>query len=622
MVAKKTNKTKKVAKANSNIDNLSAMNIPGLPKGADEKLKKIKKHVESFKDKVVEKFEDYILGISLLPPKKEALPEGLISDSDLEGKKEPINVLILIDDNDSKMSKGELKEKLSGVIKTIGTSVNKEIVPIVMLVTELWQSSYDAKYEYNKMIAMSAHIYDKGMLAAIKISEIHKEMVAQKFEKYLVSYVLGGSIVQGKATPESDIDVFLVIDDTDVKKMTRAELRDKLRAIALGMGMEAGKMTGIMNKINIQVYILTDFWDYIKEASPVIMTFLRDGVPFFDRGTFMPWKQLLKMGKIKPSNEAIDMYMHSGTQLLDRVNGKLREIGCEDFFWSTLTPSQAAIMMYGLPPPTPKESPSVMRDIFVKKEKILEEKYVKILENIIKTRKDIEHGTKKVVTGAEIDKLNKDAKDYLERLKQLFKDVQNRKQNDETTHIFNSIISVVRDILRLENVESVTVKDYVSLFKKNVVEKGKVPENIFVALEDVEKYRKEVEAGKFVAAELTILKKKSQEVMRFLVDYIQRKRYSDLEKIKVRVKVGDVFGEAIVMGNNVYFIKDVREPENDIQVAKLSDDGTIKGLKDCKVEAFEKALVKSPMAERVTVGNKFFDTLKLVFGEEVEILLN
>src|SRR3989344_1279262 len=113
------------------------------------------------------------------------------------------------------------------------------------------------------------------MLAAIKIAEIHKTMVLKKFEKYIVSYVLAGSLVQGKATASSDIDVWIVIDDTDVKKMTRAELKDKLRAIIISMGVEAGDITGIKNKLNIQVYILTDFWDSLKEANPIIFTLLR-----------------------------------------------------------------------------------------------------------------------------------------------------------------------------------------------------------------------------------------------------------------------------------------------------------------------------------------------------------
>src|SRR5690606_20265345 len=130
-----------------------------------------------------------------------------------------------------------------------------------------------------------------------------------------------------------------------------------------------------------------------------IFTFLRDGVPFYDRGIFMPWKQLLKMGKIRPSTEAIDMFMQTGEQALSRVNLKLKDIATEDFFWGIHTPTQAALMLYGIPPPTPKETCELLRDVFVKKEKLLEEEYVKILENVIKVRKDIEHGTKTEVSG-------------------------------------------------------------------------------------------------------------------------------------------------------------------------------------------------------------------------------
>ncbi|MCX6707192.1 MAG: nucleotidyltransferase domain-containing protein, partial [Candidatus Woesearchaeota archaeon] len=273
-----------------------------LPKDVQEKLKKIKEKLDDFQKQATKKFDKYIMGIALLPPPKPQQGEPVDKDK--------ISVLVLVDDSDSqKMSKFELKDKLTAIIAKIAQDIDKNIVPQTLILSELWQSCYDAKYDLLQLIAMSAPIFDTGMLAAIKIAEIHKTMVLKKFEKYIVSYVLAGSLVQGRATKSSDIDVFVVIDDTDVKRMTRAELKDKLRAIIIGMGVEAGEMTGIRNKINIQVYILTDFWDSIKEANPIIFTFLRDGVPFYDRGIFMPWKQLLKMGKVKPSMEAIEMYM-------------------------------------------------------------------------------------------------------------------------------------------------------------------------------------------------------------------------------------------------------------------------------------------------------------------------
>jgi len=307
-----------------------------LPLEVQEKLRGIKTKLDSFQKQILEKFGKYIAGITLLPPKSamqqmnQPLAPGEQPKPPVipEEEKDKINILVLVDDSDSsKMPKSELKEKLTTIIAETAKAIDPNMTTETVILSELWQSCYDGKYDTTGLIAMGAPVYDLGMLSAIKISEIHKSMVLKKFEKYILAYVLAGSLVQGRATPTSDIDVWIVIDDTDVKKMTRAELKDKLRAIIIGMGAEAGELIGVRNKINIQVYILTDFWDSLREANPVIFTLLRDGVPFYDRGIFMPWKQLLKMGKIKPSAEAIDMFLGSGEQVIRRVKSKLNEIG-------------------------------------------------------------------------------------------------------------------------------------------------------------------------------------------------------------------------------------------------------------------------------------------------------
>ncbi|MEK6939243.1 MAG: nucleotidyltransferase domain-containing protein, partial [Nanoarchaeota archaeon] len=395
-------------------------NMPATPPEMEKKLKAIKDKLDKFKDKVLDKFGDYIVGITLLPPEKPQkegeAKEGEQKAEKKEGDENKINVMVVVDDTTSqKMTKDELFNKFSSAVKQIGEEVDKDITPQCALLTDIWQNCYDAKYDLNRLISMSAPLHDTGMLAAIKIAEIHKSMVIKKFEKYILSYVLAGSLTQGKATPTSDIDVWIVIDDTDVKKMSRIELKDKLRAIIIGMGAEAGEITGIKNKLNIQVYILTDFWESLKEANPIIFTLLRDGVPFYDRGIFMPWKQLLRMGRIKPSREAIDLFMSTGEQSISRVKGRLKEMGMEDTYYAILTPSQAAIMLYGLPPPTPRETPDVLEEIFVKKEKMLEAEYVKILRNNVDIRKKIEHGDKKELTGTELDKLITDAEKFLKR---------------------------------------------------------------------------------------------------------------------------------------------------------------------------------------------------------------
>lgn len=585
--------------------------LPEIPDETKKKLEAIKVKLDKYKDKVLEKFEEYILGISLLPPSKD------------DESKEKINILLLIDDADSqKMGKEELRDKLSGIMTDMAQKVDASLNPEVLLLSELWQNCYDAKYELLQIIANSAPIYDRGMLAAIKISEIHKTMVLKKFEKYIVSYVLAGSLVQGKATPESDIDVFLVIDDTDVKKMTRAELKDKLRAIIIGMGIDAGKMTGIENKINIQIYIMTDFWENIKEANPVIFTFLRDGIPLYDRGIFMPWKQLLQMGRIKPSPEAIDMFMHTGDQMLERVKLKMKEIGTEDFFWSTLTPSQAALMMYGLPPPTPKETPEVLRDIFVKKEKILEEKYVKIMEKILKTRKDIEHGTKKDVSGKELDELYKDSHEYLTRMKKLFSDIEAKKQAEEINKNYEDITITAKNLLELEGAKEVNSENLSAQFKKKLVDTGKLTSTELDQLKETIKLKKDLEKGKHTKAETINTTKNSRVLMRTMVEQIQRLRSREMEKARIRVKYGNKYGEVLVLKDKIFIIRDIDKPDEEIQSAKMHSTGKLENIKESNLQELEAEITKAEIPERKYLKPEFFDELRSIFGKNVELLIN
>ncbi len=616
-----------------------------LPKEAQQRLKEIKKSLDSFKEQLLKKFDKYVIGLALLPPQlspqqvaalppevQDAVQQKPAQHITMQAKqpvqapepqKDLINVIVLVDDNDSKkMTKQELKEKLSAIISQIASDVDRKIAVQTVILSELWQSCYDGKYDLLRLVAYSAPFYDTGMIAAIKISEIHKEMVLKKFERYIVSYVLAGSLIQGRATSKSDIDVFIVVDDTDVKRMTRAELKDKLRAIIIGMGIEAGEATGIKNKLNIQVYILTDFWDSVKEANPIIFTFLRDGVPLYDRGTFMPWKQLLQMGRIRPSSEAIDLYMSSGDQLISRVKFKLKEIGMEDTFWAILTPTQAAIMLYGVPPPTPKETPDIMREIFVRKEKLIEEEYVKILERNIKMRKDLEHGDKKELSGAEVDALLADSEKYLKRLDKLFKEIEKIKEEESVAQIYDNVVTIIRDVLRLEGIGKASDLELIKIFEDELISKGKIPAKFLRILNGIIKAKSDYDSGKLTKPEVDRVKKDSSELTKFLIEHIQRKRGRELEKAKIRVKHGNRYGEVMLIGDDVFIIHDVDHEEKEISQGKLSESGSITGIHRSSLEELEKVLAKTEIPPKVFIKEKIFEDLKSIFGKDVEILVN
>ncbi|MBW2981458.1 hypothetical protein KY343_01130 [Candidatus Woesearchaeota archaeon] len=586
---------------------------PKIPKEVQEKLKQIKAKLDKFSKKVIEKFDKYIMGVSLLPPPKPK--EGEKAD------KNRIDVLVLIDDTEpTKMTKGELREKLSKIIDEIAKETDPNIKQDTVLLSEVWQSCYDGKYDLLRLIALGAPIYDGGMLGTIKLAEVHKSMVLKKFEKYIVSYVLAGSVVQGKPNP-NDIDVYMVIDDTDVKKMTRAELKDKLRAIIIGMGIEAGEITGVKGKLHVQVYILTDFWDSLKEANPVILTFLRDGVPFHDRGIFMAWKQLLRMGKIKPSSEAIDMFMGSGEQMITRVRNKIKDIGMEDIYYAILTPSQAAIMLYGFPPPTPRETPLVLSDIFVKKEKIMEKKFVDILQNTFDVRKSIEYGEKKELTGKELDELLSNAEKYLKRIKRLFTQIEHMKEEESIVHIYDSIITVIRDVLRFEGIDKFNDTNVVTMFKDALVDLGKIPDKYLRMLEDIVKAKKDYDAKKLTKHEVEKVRKDSGQFIRFMVEYLQRKRGRELEKTKIRVKHGETIGEIIMLGKEAFIIHDIDAEEKTLSKAPIKPDGSLGTPKTTTLKEMEEALAKTDIPPRVFIKQPIFDDLKNIFGKDVEVLI-
>lgn len=589
--------------------------LKSLPKEAQDKLAEIKNKLDLFKRRIIEKLGRYVIGVALLPPER---PQ--------EGKKvdtQRINVLILVEDSDSqKLNKIDLKDRLYKVIDTIALGIDKNLAPQVIILSELWQSCFDAKYDLLQLISVSAPVHDSGMLGAIKIAEIHKSMVLKKFEKYIVSYVLSGSLVRGEATEKSDIDVMVIIDDTDVKKMTRAELKDKLRAIIIGMGIEAGEITGIRNKLNIQVYILTDFWDSLREANPVIFTLLRDGIPFYDRGIFMPWKQLLKLGKIKPSAEAIDLFMSSGEQMITRIKYRLKEMAMEDCYYAILTPSQAALMLHGLPPPSPRETAKLMREIFVKKEKLLEERYIKILETVIQTRKDIEHGAKTELTGKELDTLLVDADDYLKRVNKLFKEIEDIKAKEGIVHAYESVVTIIRDILRLEGIERIKDTDLVDFFEREMVHKGLIPEKYLRVLKELIKGKKDYDDGKLTKSEVEKIKSVSNDLIKFMVEYMQRKRGRELERTKIRVKHGNRYGEVLLLDNVAFIIHDIDHEEKELSKAEIKPDGSLGTPESTTMEELEKHLTKVEIPGKVFIKEPIFENLKNIFGKDVEILIN
>ncbi len=570
--------------------NYSKPKVPAVNPEEDKKnFDKTKKEIEKLKIFITKKFK-YVLAIGILPP--QSIPKFIEEEEAPESSKDSVHIEIIVPDEKAK----EIPKIKQEIIKEIERSKEKVWIH-VMTPSEIWEICMDQKFELSGAIAMSYPVYDKGILGALRVSEIHKSLVLQKFEKYVVSYVIGGSLIRGDTVKTSDVDVFVIINDTDVKRMPRRELLERLRGIIYQYVAEATQIAGVKNRLEPQIYLLTDFWDAVKDAHPVMFTFIRDGVPLYDRGTFMPWKALLRMGKLKPSPEAIDMFMSMGDGVIQRSKRTLLTDVFTNIFWGVTTPAQAILMLGGYPPPTSKELVGSFKKAFLDT-KMIEKKYVNFLEKVVKTWKDYEHEKIKEVSGTEIDKFMKETEEYLKRLKELRKEIESKSQEKTIQQIYGDVLELLKNILGKKSTEKL-----VEEFDKEYVRKGKFTNQHLRILKDVLKSKKEFKKDKADSHKIDRVRKDADILIKDLTEFMQKKDLIKMGRGKMVLKTKEKKIE-IVNADGKTFVFEGNS------VKKVEDK-----LIDTDLAEFEKALAKQKEREEVEFDPSVFDVLIKVYGK-------
>ncbi|MBI5148719.1 nucleotidyltransferase domain-containing protein [Candidatus Pacearchaeota archaeon] len=582
----------------SDINEKSEKYVPKeIPEEVKKEMEKTKQKLELFRKNLLKKF-NYLSAVALMPPQASKIIEEeeevkVDKEKDKDAEK-LMHVLILLPDEKDK----ELAKVKAEAIKLV-QDFKPKVWLHVKLIKDLWEISFDGKYDYLEAISMSYPLHDRGILGALRVASIHKTLVLRKFEKYVVSYVIAGSVVRGTATKTSDVDIYVVIDDTDVRRMSRLELKEKLRAIIHSYVIEAGEIAGVKNKLSPQIYILTEFWEAVKDAHPVIFTFIRDGVPFYDRGAFMPWKLLLRMGKIKPSPEAIDMFMSLGDRVNDVVKRKLLDVATEDIYWGIITPSQAILMLYGVAPPTPRETIALMKEIFVEKEKMLEQKYIDILEEVVEIYKGYEHQKVKEISGKKIDELMEKFASYIKRLKELMIQIEAKTKEKTILRIYKEIFDLLEKLLGKGNEDSL-----ISRFKSQLVDKGKMPERNLTILKEIAKAKKDYKK-KLGKQEVEQARKDAFELISHLIEYAQRCELASIEKQieknKLRIKYDKKEIDAFCLHEGLYVIMQDA-------IKKI----TTAGIFDVSKAEFERAFEKK---QGGILNQKILSQLKKLLGD-------
>jgi uncharacterized protein (UPF0332 family) len=520
------NETSLDDKKYQNPDLKDAQNAVPQPSAKDEKeMEKVRKELDSLKKFILNKYK-FVSAMGIIPPQAAELFDEENELPEEEKKHKPMHFMVVIPDDKEK----EFNQVKTEIVKKIAETKQK-IWLNLFLERDLWEVCMDSKYSIIEAIGMAFPLYDKGILGSLRVAQIHKSLVLKKFEKYVYSYIIGGSLIyKGGATKTSEVDTYIIIDDTDVKRMPRLELKEKLRNIVYSYVMQARELAGVKNELHVQVWLLTEFWDGVKDANPVFYTVLRDAVALYDRGGFLPWKLLLKMGKIKPSPESIDMFMSAGDKMKDMAKRKLIDIVVNDIYWGVSMPTQGLLMLYGIPPTNAYDTVKEFKRIFVDKEKLVEKKYADILEEvIIKYYKGIDHDEVKEVSGKEIDKLMKDSEDYLKKLKELRTQIEKRISKKTFEEIYENVFKIMKSLFGKKSEAGL-----INEFEKEIVNKGMANPTFLHTLNKLISVKKKYKSKKVPnLLEFERIRKDSVYLIEALVEYGQRKDIGLLQKTKV-----------------------------------------------------------------------------------------
>jgi predicted nucleotidyltransferase len=321
------------------------------------------------------------------------------------------------------------------------------------------------------------------------IKKFTKEIM-KKYGPMIKSVVLFGSSARGSWHKESDIDVFIIVDDTKhkISPAFKEQMEDDLDVIAKKLS----------DKLSVQQpYLLTEFWNMVRIGHPIVFNFIREGVPVFDRDIFLPIKRLLQMGEIKPSKEAVEKYIDRAPKRIKRVENAKMYMVAEDCYYAMLESLQAVLMFLGKNPPRPSDAPEAMRKTLVEMN-LVKPEFADWLDGVIKRRKDIEHKQMKAITGQELDEWIDKSKKFVKEMQKALVRIEVLKRENLIEKSYAIMAETILTVLK--SLEKVPEKEEKlgQYFEEYVVKPGLVSDKYLEVFNELDKMKKLVKEGKIL----------------------------------------------------------------------------------------------------------------------------
>lgn len=232
------------------------------------------------------------------------------------------------------------------------------------------------------------------------------------YDKIVKSIILFGSSVKQSAVAGSDIDIVILIDDVSIKWNEELILwyRENLEKLI--------RKNPYQKNLHINTIKLSTWWEDLMIGDPVVLNILRYGESLIDfGGFFLPLKNLLLKGKIKPTPEAIYNCLERAPTHLAR--SRLSELNAiEGLYWAMVDSSHAALIAEKITPASPEHICNDLKEVFVNKKR-LNIKYVIWYRDLLVLHKKIAHGEITDLKGVEIDQWQEKAKEFIKVMAEL-----------------------------------------------------------------------------------------------------------------------------------------------------------------------------------------------------------
>jgi predicted nucleotidyltransferase len=343
-----------------------------------------------------------------------------------------------------------------------------------------------------------------------EIAKKFSEDVVKKLGQTVKAVITWGSVTRKSFTKKSDIDCLVIVDDTSTR--ITDQIREKMDDEIVGIARSTDK------RISVQpVWFLSEFWDMIRNQSPLAYSVLREGWALYDTGFFIPLRKLYEMGSFPSTSKSAQLKMESAPRRIDRAEKVKTMLIFEDIFYAMLETAQTVIGFIGKEPPGIRNSPMVVRDYFVKTG-MLEESYAKDLEDVVKFHKAVEHGETKSVSGQELDMWIEKSRKFVARFEELLKVLENQKKAESINSVAETLWETSLVALKTLDKLPKDAKEVPEAVQRNLVQTGMVNVNYSGLLEKVLSMKRMTqtnEVGKISESEIDVAR---DYVHRFAVD--------------------------------------------------------------------------------------------------------